>query len=163
MKLKIAVVLVAVISICLIPFSAHAAESLEGKPLNDFVFEGVDGSSFNTSSLRGKPIVLVIAATWCPPCKREAPALEKAYQEYKDKDVLFIGVFAVSSEKAIKKFGKKYGLTFPLGKADDIKEQFGWKSFPKTAFISPDGTIKSVHGGEISHEELIKGIEEIME
>jgi thiol-disulfide isomerase/thioredoxin len=127
------------------------------------MFEGLDGNSFSTSELRGKPVVIVIAATWCPPCKREAPALEKAYLEYKDKGVVFIGVFAVSSEKAIKKFVKKYGITFPVGKGDGIKEQFGWKSFPKTAFVDAKGIVRGMHAGEIKYKQLVEGIEEIME
>lgn len=135
----------------------------EGETLKDFTFEGIDGETLKVSELKGKPVVLVIAATWCPPCKREAPDLEKAYLDYKDKGVEFLGVFVASSERSIKKFAEKYGLTFPVGKGEGITEQFGFKSFPKTAFVARDGKIKSLHSGEIKYEELVRGIEEIME
>ena len=133
-----------------------------GETLKDFTFEGIDGKTFNTGELRGEPLVLVISATWCPPCKREAPDLERAYLAYKGQGVQFLGVFVASTEKSIKKFADKYGLTFPVGKGD-VKEQFGWRSFPKAVFIARDGTIKSKHSGQISYKELVEGIEDIME
>jgi len=160
MKLK-TLVTIFLLVLVLVPVAAMAADPTP-EPLKDFTFEGLDGTTLDTSTLRGKPVVIVIAATWCPPCKREADDVEKAYLEYKGKGVVFLGVFALSSESSIKKFVKKHGVTFPVGKADGLREQFGWKSFPKTAFVDSDGVIQVLHGGEINYKQMAEGIEKIL-
>lgn len=130
--------------------------------IGDFTFTGIDGKTLQSAELRGRPLVIVMLASWCPPCKKEAPALEKAYLAYREKGVLFLGIFVASSDKSILGFAEKYRLTFPVGKADGITEQFSWKPFPATAFVSRDGTILRKHFGEVGYDELVAGIEEIL-
>jgi thiol-disulfide isomerase/thioredoxin len=130
--------------------------------IRDFTFTGIDGKTLRSAELSGRPLVIVMLASWCPPCKKEAPDLEKAHLAYKEKGVLFLGIFVASSDKSILRFAEKYRLTFPVGKGDGISGQFGRKPFPATMFVSRDGTILGKHFGEVGYDELVAGIEEIL-
>jgi peroxiredoxin len=130
--------------------------------INGFTFTGIDGKTIQSAELKGKPLVLVMLASWCPPCKREAPDLEKAYLAYKDRGVLFLGVFVESSQDSIRKFAGKYDLTFPVGTGTGISELFGRKPLPAAAFIKRDGTVWKKHFGQVGYDELVLGIEEIL-
>ncbi len=152
--------LVALFNLCIL-FGVAFGEDAE--VLKDFIFTEIDGKTFHSSEFKDKPLVLIMLASWCPPCKREAPDLQKAYVEYKDRDVVFLGVFSASSDSSIRKFAKKYGLTFPVGKAEGVSDMFGLKPFPYAVFVAPDGTVRSKHSGQISFEELAAGIENILE
>ena len=57
---------------------------------------------------------------------------------------------------------EKHGITFPVGEADGLRDQFGWKSFPKTAFVDANGVIRVMHGGEIDYKQMVEGIEKIL-
>lgn len=130
--------------------------------LKDFVFMAVDGSSIDGRALRGAPVVINFMATWCVPCKKEAPALERAYQAYKDRGVVFLGVFIASKDDGIRKFARDYGLTFPLGQDNGLSKKFISRVLPVTVFVSPDDTVRKRHFGPVSYEQLVEYIEEIL-
>jgi thiol-disulfide isomerase/thioredoxin len=90
---------VVLLGLVLFTGAAHAAGTLE-----DFTLTTLDGETVNTEELRGTPLVITVMATWCNPCKKEAPYFQKAYEEYGGKGVAFLAVFIGSSEKNIRKF-----------------------------------------------------------
>ncbi len=154
---------VALLAFCLIFAGAAGAEEA-GEPLPEFTFTAIDGKTILSDELKEKPLVIVMLASWCPPCKREAPDLEKAYHAFKGRDVQFLGIFVASSESSIVKFAEKYGLTFPVGTAEgDVTKMFGWKPFPAAAFVAPGGIVRIKHFGATNFDELSEGIEKILE
>src|SRR5260221_494161 len=58
----------------------------------DFTLTTFDGKTVRLSDLKGKVVVLNFWATWCGPCRAEAPQLQALWQKYKDRGVLFLGV-----------------------------------------------------------------------
>lgn len=153
----------ALLALCLI-FAASAGAEEKEETLPAFTFTAVGGQSIQSEELKATPLVVVMMASWCPPCKREAPELEKAYLAYKDRGVQFLGVFVASSKGSIEKFSEKYGLTFPVGTSEgDLNDLFGWKPFPAAAFVAPGGVVRIKHFGETNFEELSEGIEKILE
>ena len=74
----------------------HAIESLTGQKAPDFTLIDLAGKSVSLSSQRGKVVVLVFWAPWCPPCKEELQSLNKLYQAYRSRGLV---VLAVSSDK----------------------------------------------------------------
>jgi len=153
----IAAALAVLFALCLLPGMALGEEVV-----GDFTFTEIGGKAVSSAEFKGKPLVVVMLASWCPPCKNEAPDLEKAYKAYKGKGVVFLGVFSASSDSSIRKFAEKYGLTFPVGRAEGLAEMFGLKPFPSAAFVAPGGRVLRKHTGQISYEELSEGIEEIL-
>ena len=88
--------------------------------------------------------------------------MQRAYQAYKDKGVVFLGAFATSKEKDIRKFVGKFDLTYPVGVENGIAEALGAKGIPRTFFISKDMRVIERHSGTISFKELEDGIKKIL-
>jgi cytochrome c biogenesis protein CcmG/thiol:disulfide interchange protein DsbE len=150
--------------------SGGAATELEkgGNPTApDFTLERLDAEGDLTlSSLRGKGVVLNFWASWCIPCKDEAPLLEEAWQENKDQGLVVVGVDAQDFRGDARSFMKRFGLTYPLvydGKGSTLGK-YGITGFPETFFIGRDGRLVGEHivGGldsEQNLERFEKGIE----
>jgi hypothetical protein len=88
--------------------------------------------------------------------------LEKAYQSYKDKGVLFLGIFVSSEVKDIREFAETFHQSFPVGKNSGTAESLGAKGIPETLFIGRDGKIAVRHKNTINYEELVAGIEKLL-
>jgi len=88
--------------------------------------------------------------------------LQKNYLAFKNKGVLFLGVFVMSEEKEIKEFAAAYHLTFPVGKENGIAARLKAKGMPETVFIGRDGRIAKRHSGSINDEDLQSGIMELL-
>ncbi|MGI9070247.1 MAG: redoxin domain-containing protein [Bryobacteraceae bacterium] len=82
-----------------------------GKFAADFGLKNLDGEPVRLSDFRGKIVVLNFWATWCPPCRDELPTFNKLAKQFKDKDVVFLGI---NDEGAgtVKSFNKKNNYTF---------------------------------------------------
>jgi len=76
---------------------------------------------------------------------------------YKDKGVLFLGVFA-STDKEIKAFVEKFHLTFPVGVENGIATILGVRAIPETLFIDKKGQLVKRYSGTIDYEGLANGI-----
>lgn len=134
----------------------------EQKPAPDFTLPTLKpyrsewGKSLTLSKLVGsKPIVLNFWASWCPPCRREAPMLEAAWQDYKDR-VLFVGVDFQDGEEAALVFIREHNLTFPSGSdlQGRIGVDYGVYGLPETFFITKGGKVLARHVGELNRTRL---------
>ena len=98
--------------------SAEGESPLLGKPFPDFTVTDCDGNTFTLSEeLKDHEAVLInFWATWCGPCRNEFPAINKVYEEYKDK-VAFIALSKEpkDTDEIISSFRKENGLTLPMG------------------------------------------------
>ena len=88
--------------------------------------------------------------------------MEKAYQSFKDKGVLFLGVFVQSNDKEIRDFAETFHQTFPVGKDTDTAQALEVKAIPVTLFIDKSGRIIKRHRDVIDYEELATGIEKLL-
>lgn len=109
-----------------------------------FELKGLDDKSYTLESVKGKPIVLNFWASWCDPCKKEAPEMVKLYRNYKD----YLEIYAVNlttgdNLESVKKFVDEYGFSFPvlLDSKDVAASKYNIQAIPTTFFINADGII----------------------
>ena len=133
------------------------SDEMEKEIAPDFTLRLFNGESFNLSEHRGRPVVINFFASWCVPCKAEAPSFDKVYREYKAKDVAFLGIAIQDTEAKAMELVKEVGITFPAGLDEDgkIKESFGVFGIPVTYFIDKNGKINYTHAGMMT-EDLIR-------
>jgi cytochrome c biogenesis protein CcmG/thiol:disulfide interchange protein DsbE len=126
-----------------------------------FDLELLNGSGrLELETLRGKAVVLNFWASWCIPCKKEAPLLEAAWQKWRSKGVVVVGVDANDFKSDARRFARRYELTYPLvhDGPGDLLDDYGLSAFPETFFVRPDGQLSSWTQGELSAEEIDAGI-----
>ena len=101
------------------------------------------------ASLRGKAVVLNFWASWCIPCKEEAPLLEQAWRDHRAKGLVVLGVDAQDFKGDARSFMKRFGITYPVvhdGKGSTLG-RFGVTGFPETFFIDRTGNVVAVEVG----------------
>lgn len=131
--------------------------------ISNYRMADLRGNQHVLSKYRGHPIVLNVWATWCPPCRRETPRLERAYETYRARGVIVLGVDQDEPRAKVQSFVSRFALKYPV--VLDPKELFGAAasfSFPTTVFIDRSGHVRSVHHGEIDSTELKREIEALL-
>ncbi len=96
--------------------------------------EDLDGRPITSRTYAGKILVVNVWGSWCPPCRKEGPALKLVSDEYADKDVQFIGILVRDDVSSAKAFNRKVGITYPS--IDDYSNRNGLgfaKSLPAQA------------------------------
>lgn len=139
-------------------------ETALGKAAPDFTLSRLDRpGELQLSSLRGKTVVLNFWASWCDPCKREAPALQAATKRWGDR-VVVLGVDVNDFGGDARGFMRKYGLTYPV--VHDNKNltspKYGLTGLPETFFLDSRGRVVSHVPGEVKAAELQRGVEEAL-
>jgi len=122
--------------------------------------------TLSLASLRGKVVVLNFWASWCVPCKSEAPRLEAAWQRYRDKGVVVVGVDAQDFSGDAKHFVQKYELTYPNvhDGPGDVLPKYGVTGFPETYFVDRRGRLVGDRvAGEITAAKLTAGIQHALQ
>ncbi len=126
--------------------------TITGKPAPEFVLESFDGDKIALSDYRGKTVLLNFWASWCEPCKREAPALEKTYSILSNNQVEFIGINVMDQKKDAERFLDLFGGDF-VNVYDPKKKihiDYGISGVPETYFIDSDGIIVAKYRGQLT-------------
>jgi cytochrome c biogenesis protein CcmG, thiol:disulfide interchange protein DsbE len=134
----------------------------EPAPAPAFALPELDGDGeISLASLRGKAIVINFWASWCRPCKKEAPLLEAAWRKYRDRGVVVLGIDSEDFRGDGRKFVDRYGITYPNvhTSSRDIVVDFGLMAYPETFFVDREGEVVAHVQGEIDREDLERGIE----
>ena len=110
-----------------------------------------------------RPTVVNVWASWCLPCRSEAPLLTAAHAEYGDR-IDFVGVDVLDSQVGAKEFIAEFQLEFPsyFDRNRAIPNHYGGIGTPITMFFAPDGELVSVHNGVIDDRALALGIDELL-
>jgi cytochrome c biogenesis protein CcmG/thiol:disulfide interchange protein DsbE len=123
-----------------------------------------EGEVLSLSELRGRPVVLNFWASWCDPCKREAPILEGAWRAGRSQGAVVLGLDVQDLSGNAKAFIEKYGQTYPhvRDKTDDTYRAYGLTGVPETFFIDRAGRVRVHWVGEINAEQVTQGLELIL-
>jgi len=129
--------------------------SLLGQGSPDITIAALDGRQLALSDFRGTPLVVNFWASWCVPCRQEAPALNAAAREYKGR-VQFLGVDIQDSDSAARAYQAEFMSPYPVGPA--IKgsyREWGVTAPPETFFIDRQGVVVSKVVGRVD-DNLLK-------
>ena len=110
-----------------------------------------------------QPVVLNVWASWCIPCRSEAPLLAAAHAEFGDR-VRFVGLDVQDSQSEAADFIAEFGLEFENYFDFDAlgRQTLGGIGVPITNFIAPGGSVISTHNGVIDERTLVLGIDELL-
>jgi cytochrome c biogenesis protein CcmG/thiol:disulfide interchange protein DsbE len=108
------------------------------------------------------PAVVNVWASWCIPCRSEAPLLDQAHAEYGD-EIEFIGIDVQDSQPAAKDFLAEYGLKFDhfFDPNRSIPNHYGGLGTPITMFFAANGELLTLHNGVIDERTLAVNIDEL--
>ena len=122
-----------------------------GHPAPEFSLHDPTGESFSLGALRGQPVVLNFWATWCPPCRSEAPELQSASRRYAGQ-VAVIAVDQAEPAATVRTFMAQEELTYPspLDENGRVSQAYGVHALPTTFFIDRDGIIRQIYVGPLS-------------
>ena len=111
----------------------------------------VSGGKMSLADLKGKPVIVNFWASWCIPCKDEAPALQKTYEKYRAQGLTVLGIDAQDFRQDARRFTKRFGVTYPVvydGSGSTLGK-WGVTGFPETFFIDRSGRLvgERIQGG----------------
>lgn len=133
----------------------------KGDPVTDFTLQNLAGDTVSFSELAGRAVILNFWATWCPPCRREMPALNTVHLKYASQGVTIVGVDVGESHDTVQRFVEQMEVTYPIwlnagafardfDNSSDVYKRFGGVGLPTTFFIDAGGVIRWIHVGELN-------------
>ena len=122
-----------------------------GPPAPALRLQGLDGRQVALAALRGRPVVVNFWATWCDPCKSESPTLQRLWEEYRKRGVVFVGVDFNDVAGDARRFVRKKGLTYPMvrDRAGSVANRYDLTGVPETFVVDRRGRVVEHFKGPI--------------
>jgi len=135
----------------------------ENPPAPVFRLDALDDSGpVALSDLRGKAVVVNFWASWCLPCKEESRTLEEAWQRWRDRDVVILGLDLQDFSGDAQRFVDRYGISYPVLRDKDnwTWGRYGLTGLPETWFVDRRGRlVGDAIQGPVSADDLDRNIE----
>jgi thiol-disulfide isomerase/thioredoxin len=156
----------AVLLIGLFAFSSAAEKSQTARPAKEFTLKDLESKKVSLSDFRGKVVLLNFFATWCSPCRKEIPELEKIHQKYKNKNFVLLGISldADAVPFMIKTFAKDMKITYPvLMGTPEVADGYLISGVPVTVLINKEGKIYKQFDGLVPTRFLENALKDLLE
>jgi cytochrome c biogenesis protein CcmG/thiol:disulfide interchange protein DsbE len=128
-----------------------------GDPVPEAELPSLDGQSAGSvADYRGDWVLVNVWASWCDPCRDEAPALERFYRTHRDDGLTVLGIDTQDDSASGREFVQEFGLTYPQlhdgsgDYADDLKTT----GVPENFLVDPDGKVAVVERAPVTAESL---------
>jgi len=151
-----------------LPPLSHSLTRQAPKPAPALKLKDLDGQPYDLAQLKGKVVLINFWATWCPPCRREMPSMERLSQTLKGEAFSVLAVDVGENADTIETFTGQLDttLTFPILLDTRSRTMQAWKvaGLPTTFLVDKRGRIvaSAIGGREFDHPELIQAIRELL-
>jgi peroxiredoxin len=116
------------------------------KAAQDFTVPLLQGARFRLADQRGKVVLINFWATWCPPCREEMPAMERLWQQHRDRGFVLIAVSLDADGGQVKPFATEHKLTFPIGLDAklEVANLYGIRALPASFIVDRHGQVAAL-------------------
>ncbi len=129
----------------------------------DFDLGQFDGSRFVLSDHQDQPSFVYFWASWCAPCEKEAPLIQKLWPEYEARGYTFVGINIWDGEASARAFIERHGITFPMVLDPDGRTglDYGVYGLPEAFFLRPGLDLEQKYIGELAEGPFREQLEAI--
>ena len=151
--------------ILIIVFTLFFSLNISAQKVRNFKLKDIENNTKSYADLKGSKLTVIdFWATWCTPCVKAIPKLNKIYEAYKDKGVEFIGINCDGprSVSKVRPMSKSLQIKYPvlLDINSEIKSELNLYAFPTLVIVNADNKVVWIHEGFVSGDEKIV-VEEI--
>jgi len=131
-----------------------------------FELPSIDGDGMvRLSDYLGKVVLVDFWSSWCPPCRQESPALEAAYEDFRDLGVEFVGIAIWDVESETRKFRDAFDLQYPIVSDSNgrVAVEWGVVGIPEKFFVDREGRVVKKYAGPMTRDKLGLELREVLE
>ena len=140
--------------------------TLPGKEAPAFTLESFDGGPVSLSDFKGQPVIINFWASWCVPCRQEAPALEAVWQALREEGLVVVGINQPRSdpEDQARAFLAEFGVSYPnvFDTLGFTGIDYGVSGIPVTFFVDREGIVERRFVGTLTEGSLMIWAEELV-
>ncbi|MGI8746725.1 MAG: TlpA family protein disulfide reductase [Deinococcus sp.] len=157
----LAAIIVALLAVALLRPSTGVKSPLVGKSAPDFTLVTLDGQPFRLRDPLGQPVIVNFCASWCVPCRQEAPLLGEVARGAQNRAM--VGVVFQDQPDAARAFMREFAVPYPsvMDRESRVAIDYGVAGIPETRFIDAEGIIREKHSGPFTRDELWKSARRI--
>jgi cytochrome c biogenesis protein CcmG/thiol:disulfide interchange protein DsbE len=161
MRIRLALTCIALLASACSQNSKQIAQI--AKPAPNWTQPTSTGGTLTLSSLRGKAVYLNFFATWCPPCKDEAPYINSLQKQYGSRGLQVVGIDELENAKLAESFRQQFHLVYPaVVDSGTLQAQYLINGLPVHVFIGRDGVIRKIIAGEMPRNEILRNVLSIL-
>ena len=131
-----------------------------------FELPSIDGDGMvRLSDYLGKVVLVDFWSSWCPPCRQESPALEAAYEDFRDLGVEFVGIAIWDVESETRKFRDAFDLQYPIVSDSNgsVAVEWGVVGIPEKFFVDREGRVVKKYAGPMTRDKLGLELRKVLE
>ena len=134
-----------------------------GEPAPQFLLRDPDGTPRQLSDFRGRVVWINFWATWCGPCRRELPDIQRLASEFGDEELVVLAVNLEESGDKASSFWEELDLNLPLllDSNGDVAEQYRLVGLPNNFFIDEDGVLRALQFGFLTEGQMRERLAEV--
>lgn len=158
--MRSAILLVLIAAIGYTIYNSVTAEEVSllkvGDAAPDFTLVDLEGEQHQLSEYKGQGVFLNFWGTWCKPCAKEMPAMDRQYEVYKEQGVHVLAVNIAQSDFEVQSFADQYDLSFPvvIDKSKSVMSAYNINPLPTTILVNPEGKVEKIITGEMTEQDI---------